>query len=451
MENNINNNLDQEIEVNKTIEKKKPKSKKSKILIALLTSFCLVAVFLGGFFTRYFTENKSARLLNEILNLIENHSVLTEDLKPETIADLVVNGTVAPFDDYAEYYSPEEYAIKLNEGKGNYNGHGLYVYVADNVIYKSLFNSPSYNSGLRKGDRLISGKIDGEDNYSTFTVGENIGDISIGDFFAKVTLNKKIYLMAEQNGQIKEFSFITKTYKQSYVEYFDNQIFAYFYSEDSNLKLTQKMDNKMNFLDSSTAYISLSSFEGDAANQLGELLNLMKSRNKSKLIFDLRDNGGGYMTTLCDVGAYLIKGGQEKNPIIAISKGKSINETYRISEKKNIELDKICVIANENTASASECLLGAMLYYKDSATEQFTKSNLILTKNTKRNNFSTFGKGIMQQTFSLFSGGALKLTTAKIYQPDGVTCIHGVGIEQDITKNCVENSLALNRAKEILA
>ncbi len=445
------NNLEQEKEVQSINKNQKQKSKKSSILIALLTSFCLVAVFLGGFFTRYFTENKSARLLNEILNLIENHSVIEGELNPQTIADLVVNGTIAPYDDYAEYYSPEEYSNIQNEGKGNYNGHGLSVYIADNVIYKTYGNSPSYNAGLRKGDRLISGKIEGEQNYSVFTIGEIFGDITIQDFFSKIKPGTKIYLLAEQQGSIKEFSFTAKTYKQSYVEYYDNQIFAYFYSEDFNLQLTQIANNQMNFLDDSTAYISLSSFEGDVANQLGESLNLMKSRNKTKLILDLRDNGGGYMTTLCDVGSYLIKGGEQKNPIIAISKGKSINQTYRISNKKLVELDKICVLANENTASASECLLGAMLYYGDTAFEKFTKNNLILTKNTQRDNYSTFGKGIMQQTFTLFSGGALKLTTAKIYQPDGVTCIHGRGIEQDNINNCVENSNALIRATEILA
>ena len=57
----------------------------------------------------------------------------------------------------------------------------------------------------------------------------------------------------------------------------------------------------------------------------------------------------------------------------------------------------------------------------------------------------------MQQSFNLFSGGALKLTTAKIYQPDGLTCIHGVGIEQNIQQNCVEDNYVLTRATQILA
>ena len=428
------------------------KSKKSKILIALLTSFCLIIVFLGGFFTRYFTENKSARLLNEILNIIEKHSIVSENFTSENIADLVVNGTIAPYDDYAQYFSPEEYRTEENNGKGNYNGHGLYVYVADNVIFKTLINSPSYNAGLRKGDRLISGKIEGEQDYSTFIIGDNVnaGDITVTEFFKKTTLNTKVYVKAEQNGVVKEFNFTAKSYKQSYVEYYDNEIMAYYFAEDGNLSLTQYSTDKMSILDKDTAYILLSSFEGDAANQLGGVLRLMKERNKTKLVFDLRDNGGGYMATLCDVAGYLVKGGNQKNPVIAIAKGKSVNESYRVSSKKNVEIEKICVIANQNTASASECLLSAMLYYSDSAKEPFTIDNLILTKNTSRNNFSTYGKGIMQQTFKLFSGGALKLTTAKIYQPDGTTCIHGVGIEQSNTQNCVEDSFALSRATQIL-
>jgi carboxyl-terminal processing protease len=81
------------------------------------------------------------------------------------------------------------------------------------------------------------------------------------------------------------------------------------------------------------------------------------------------------------------------------------------------------VLANENTASASECLLGVLVHYGDVLKNN---SDVILEMN-EEGAYRTYGKGIMQTTYMLLSGGALKLTTAKIYWPDGETSIHGVG------------------------
>ena len=83
----------------------------------------------------------------------------------------------------------------------------------------------------------------------------------------------------------------------------------------------------------------------------------------------------------------------------------------------------MCVLANENTASASECLLGVLVHYKELLKSE---SDVILEKNAQ-NQYKTYGKGIMQTTYKLLSGGALKLTTAKIYWPDYKSSIHGVG------------------------
>ena len=114
-------------------------------------------------------------------------------------------------------------------------------------------------------------------------------------------------------------------------------------------------------------------------------------------------------------------------------------------------IEQIAVLANANTASASECLIGALKFYggaNDGAS--FSEKNLVLTYNPSRDNFSTYGKGIMQTTYSLATGGAFKITTAYIYQPDEKTCIHDVGLTTSVPENRVDNENALSRAIDVI-
>ena len=95
-----------------------------------------------------------------------------------------------------------------------------------------------------------------------------------------------------------------------------------------------------------------------------------------------------------------------------------------------------------------------MIYY-GSDTQPFTKENLILSKSMDKDGnpqYVTYGKGIMQTTYRLDSGGALKLTTAKLLWPDKTTCIHKKGITTDISENMVDDNIqALTRAVQILS
>ena len=188
---------------------------------------------------------------------------------------------------------------------------------------------------------------------------------------------------------------------------------------------------------------------GDADTQFGGALDLMKTKGKTKLILDLRGNGGGRVDVLCKIAGYLIyNGGQRKNPI-AFSQAKQSQDIYYTNfNKYNVQIKKTVVLADKNTASASECLIGAMLFYgKPQIDGNFSMDNLVISKDAK-GNATTYGKGIMQTTFRLYSGEAIKFTTAKLYQPDYETCIQGVGITTTEI-NQVEDFNAINRAIEI--
>ena len=91
-----------------------------------------------------------------------------------------------------------------------------------------------------------------------------------------------------------------------------------------------------------------------------------------------------------------------------------------------------------------------MLCYSDTSNGTFSHANLVIEKTNEQG--TTFGKGIMQTTYELRTGGALKLTTGLLYWPDNLTTIHetGITVDENHLENLVEKNLGIARAIEIL-
>lgn len=442
---------------------KTARKKRSKTLVALIVAFAVFITFFAGFFTGS-CGNESANKAKEIIKLIDKYAVTVEgDADKDEIARAIVNYVLAD-DKYAAYYGKEEYEKVLSEDKGIYAGIGVTFLVdKDNkpigrAVYEVTKNSPAYFAGLKAGDIITSATTlpDGEkkifaDNSELF------------DYVSEVPELTDILFTVTREGEFedKEFTVQKAYYTMSYVDYYDNTDKLYFYAEPGSYDkhkygLTQKKIEEgggISQLPDDTALIVFSGFEGDAADEFKTALDYMREKGKSKLILDLRDNGGGFMSTLSDIASYLIyNDGKNVSPLaVAIDKDgdKTTFSTSRNKFYSNVK--KMSVIANGYTASASECLIGALAYYGNkSGNIEFSRDMLVLTYNEDRGDYSTYGKGIMQTTYSLSTGGAFKLTTAYIYQPDGETCIHGKGITTDKAENRVADENALTRAIELL-
>lgn len=427
------------------------KSSKRKVLIALVTALAIIVSFFSGFFTRCAIENQRTRLLGEIINLINNHSVMIENVSSEQLADALLDGVFDNLDNYAIYYSPTEYNDKQNAGKGNFSGFGFSVTTDENVVVEVVGNSSAYHAGLKKNDKFIAGKRETDQSFIDFEVQQNNG-VNLKEFLAVCDIGSQVQFKIERNSEEIVLNITKQNYQASYVEYYDNSTHAFFSSQTGEMVIVEEPSLEKNILSNDCAYISYSAFEGDSANQLYQMLCHMKGKNKSKLIFDLRDNGGGYLHVLCDVASYLINNNGALSYSVACAKEKNSQTIFSVENNRYVEIDEICVLANENTASASESLIGALLFYGDSERDNnFGYENLVLTYNNKHQNYSTYGKGIMQTTYPLFSGGALMLTTAYIMWPDQQTCIHQKGIVQNISENCVEDEMAISTAVEILS
>ena len=435
-------------------ENRKRQNRKS--LLAILITVLLMVTFFLGYFVCFFARSEESRKFDEIKNFIDKQGINVENLSADEIAKEMLN-ILLKNDRYAEYYTAEEYAEVTKNNAGNYTGYGFSV---DNggVIVRVYWNSPAHISGLKEGDVLKGGKKDGEEQVVYFAPTENktFSD-NMTEFFATVEDGEEISLICLREEEEKEIKVKRQAYILSYVLYADSEKGYEFKTEDGEFKGVET-ENGMIGLSDNIAYIRLTAFEGGAAWQFGKAMEYMKSRERTKLILDLRNNGGGLLNVLTDIASYLINDNGKESILVTNVEEKSRNSQYYTSRNNfNEGLKTICVLANYNTASASESLIGALIAYGNSQVyngAEFNYNNLIITaKHPVRETYSTYGKGIMQTTYLLKSGGALKLTTAKLFWPAGYssTCIQDVGIIQENPLNQVSDKNAVNRAIEILS
>ena len=411
-----------------------------KILIIALT---LALTFALGFFTRCITEIRSYRTFNEVLDLINKHSVYVEEIDLATLTKAGVNGVLSA-DKYAKYYTEEEYDKDKEQDEGNYSGFGLNFYTGTNKIYSAVYNSPAERAGVKSGDKITKINATGE-------------QVSVSDFngvngaLKSVKTGEEVEFTFNREG-VGEFSITLKKeeYKAGYIRYFDNEReLKVRTNESGDYYLKEFKQNKNAILDDKTACIEITEFSGDLAHQLELALGFMKDNKKEQLILDLRNNGGGRLDILQEVCALLLPSSAKRGDLLVLAKQKNGEKEYCLKNQgENDFIKNTVVLANYNTASASEALIGAMHYYGAGG---FNLSKLVCEYNESRENYSTFGKGIMQTTYGLTSGGALKLTTAKIYWPDKSTCIHDTGIIPKNAENYLAKELHLTRAMEIFA
>ena len=232
---------------------------------------------------------------------------------------------------------------------------------------------------------------------------------------------------------------IVELYRSSYVE---NLVF---YRTNSNAytfmgeKATAaEKGNPISVLDEETAYIRLVQFAGNAVAEFDGAMRLFKQERKKNLVLDLRGNGGGYMDTLIEIAKYFCKDGG-KTPIVAIADYGEKKEKFKASKNLYSEYfsqdSRICILADGDTASASECLIGCLIDY--GATKY---ADVCLTE--YNGIAKTYGKGIMQTTYHVdyIKGDAIQLTTAEIRWPVSNHCIHNRGVlSSDGTRTVQQN------------
>ncbi|MBQ0079624.1 MAG: S41 family peptidase [Eubacterium sp.] len=295
-------------------------------------------------------------------------------------------------DKYSAYMNHDEYESFKTSSLGSYSGVGITFSANDDgdyVVISVTKGAPADKIGIEPGDILL--KVDGKyyDDQDLFA-SKIRGD--------KGTTVKLTY---SRDGKTNTVSLVRDKINQVSVEH--------------------------KVLEDGTGYIAVSQFIDLTAEDFDKALKDLESKGCKKLILDLRDNGGGLVDESVDIADQFIESG-----IITYTEDKN-GESEKFEAKPGATKMETVVLVNENSASASEILAGAL---KDNGYK------LVGTK--------TFGKGIIQSTIELEDGSAIKLTIAQYFTPDGHT-VHKKGIKPDYeVKNKGDKDAQLEKAESLL-
>lgn len=335
---------------------------------ASIITFMITLVSFGGseFLLRYIIKN-----------------FYIEDVEQQTIDEGAKAGIVASLEDEHSIYIDSEYGFDHFENmiSGEYSGIGAVITQQNKkaVITQIYPDSPAQKAGLLVGDIIV----------------ESDGVQSKGSTLTEVSHRlqgkegTKVSLKVDRNGEILEFELTRAPISVEAVTW--------------------------ELLNGETGYVKISEFD---VNTDKELISALESLKEAKnLIIDLRDNPGGYMDVAVNAIDLFIDEGN-----IVTAKYKSDETKYDATDKDTDSLLKefllktpMCILVNQNSASASEIFSAALKDHK--------RATIV--------GVNTFGKGSIQSTFRLKNNSGVKLTIGHFYSPNG-TKIDKAGVKPNV-------------------
>lgn len=392
--------------------------------------------FFAGFCARWYSIDKEMRTLIDVKNKIdkEYYTEITDEEFYGALYD-VVNREL--LDTYSQYMTADEYEALNSEYAGNRIGVGLVFVTQDEaknpqmLITRVCGNSPAEKAGIVAGSYVV-GFGESEDSIRASVIFDEFSE-----FIGQFDEGEPFYVRILGEDGEKTVKLCRRAYVENYVFYRTNTA-SYTVVGDSAQDM-EEHGTPLTGLDGETAYIRLLQFTGNAAEEFKGAMEKFRAEGKKNLVLDLRGNGGGNLDIMQEIAGYFCKNTAEKRPIVAVADYGEKREKFRAKFNKYGEYftadSRICVLADGDSASASEALLGSMLDYGAIA-----YSDICLTE--ANGVAKTYGKGIMQTTYvlHLFEQDALKLTTAQIRWPISDICIHDRGIlSTDGTKTVIRD------------
>lgn len=420
------------------MKSEKPIVKNGKVLKRVIIGAVCAVLFVASFFAGYFFRDVTNPEMASLRFIVETYKKYYLEVSDDFVS-IMGNSIV---DRYSEYMTKEEYLAVVNASIGRRNGIGI-SYDRTNLSISSVKgNSPAEKAGLKAGDVITGVKKASDTDFI------NISDSdALVSAFDKIGDGETFSLRVNSLGEEKICDLAFCEYQEAYVFYKDS-VGDYRFQDSEGKEMSfigYEYESGNPELANDAAYIKYSSFigrgnekkVGSSAWQMKTALEKFKSDKKTKLILDLRGNGGGYMDILENVASHFIcaKNGSEK--LVSKAVYKDGKEDRFVSDSVDYEdygFEKIIILANTGTASASEALIGAILDYDSNGIVSVVLSASLVADGNNETSYvyRSYGKGIMQTTYvNPVLGDALKLTTAKIYWPVSEITIHGTGVSKN--------------------
>ncbi|MBK8620321.1 MAG: S41 family peptidase [Saprospiraceae bacterium] len=306
--------------------------------------------------------------VEELLRFIESKYV--DSIDTDTLIDDAVFALVQNLDPHSTYLTPEEVEEVNNQMEGQFYGIGIETLMIRDtaVIYKTLEDSPARKKGLLTGDRIL--KID--------------GDHVAGQKLPFSEIRKK---MKKREGNVL-LEILRKGKKIS--------------TEVTVQDIPVPSISSAYEVDPSTIYIKIDRFGSNTYQEFMNHVERLFGESKTKnLIIDVKDNPGGFLPEATNILCQIF---EDKDKILVTTKSKNNKSSeYKTTGKRFFGIQKVVVLVDENSASASEIIAGAL--------QDWDRGRIIGRR--------TYGKGLVQEQYDLQNGGAIRLTVAKYYTPSG--------------------------------
>lgn len=392
----------------KKTDKRQEKNRDRKNFLAgaaaMLVVMLIVYLFLQVFWLPGGTDTPDSIQTGTKIRTIEKliDEVYVGDKDEEQLAESMYRGMISGLGDpYANYYTEEEYQELSESQEGYYEGIGITLGQKEEgaalEIMEVQQDTPADQAGIQAGDVLKA--VNGTD-VSEATVSEAAQLIRTAE-------SETVTLTLQREGEAEPIQVeVTRERLE-----------------------TETVAGKM--LDESIGYLAISEFTRLTPDQFRTVFEQLQEEGMQKLLVDLRGNPGGLLTAVCDTLRQILPEG-----LIVYTEDKQGNrEEYTCDGETPLDLPMV-VLVNGDTASAAEIFSGAV--------KDYGIGTIVGTQ--------TYGKGIVQDFYTLPDQSVVKLTVAHYYTPKG-NDIHGVGIEPDVKAEQPEDSetdVQLQTAIEVL-
>lgn len=376
-------------------------------VICSLTTFIMVSI-INDSTLKGDEDSLSLTEFSNVEQIIEDHYLRDYDIQDLQYAGL--KAIVASLDDpYSVYYTPEEFNAFNQEASGEYFGVGMLISmdeITGLAVVEFFFDgSAAKEAGIEVGDLIVS--IDGED--VTKRTLQEISVLCTGKEGMPITMGVK------RGDEVLEFEMVRKAVAWDMVVY--------------------------EMLDDEIGYMDIAQFGGNCEELFAKGMEFFQQNNAKGILIDLRDNPGGYLSTVVHMLDLLLPEGT-----VVYTEDKHGNRETFTSDAKCIDIP-LTLIVNGNTASAAEIFAGAV--------QDYDYGEVVGT--------TTYGKGVVQVIIPIPStGGGMKITSSEYFTPNGRN-IDGNGIypdlyvelPSDVTKNqenySLETDIQVEKALEVLA
>ena len=356
------------------------------VAIAVFLTFMVTSISLYTYFVNnpISITSKSSSSSKDIAGTLQKCKEIIDkyylgDADEEKLKEGAIKGYIEGLGDpYTEYISADEMEDYLSDTMGNFVGIGIYMVKNTEKgkiqVLAPIKGSPAEKAGIQAGDLILT--VDGVD-YSA-------DEMTIASNKIKGEEGTTVTIEVLRGTETKKYELKREKVKVNQVE------------------------GKV--LSNNIGYINFTSFDETTADDFKAKFEEINKQGIKSLIIDLRNNGGGIVDQALQIADYVA----DKDSVLLYEVDKNNKETVKKAKTDPIINMPIIILTNENTASASEILAGAL--------KDLGKAKTVGT--------TTYGKGVIQQILKLSDGSGLKVTIEE-YQTPNRSKIHKIGIAPD--------------------